>query len=274
MREAGKRGMQPYRPEAMRLKFSDVIDKTKLPPLPRPPFGHVSNRPPLMQGTRVPEWGMLGNNLAGDCVVAGRCHETMLFAQATRRPIPRFTSASALSEYSNVLVASGQPPYDPQKPDTDAGLDPVSMAEYCRTIGLRDADGVLHKIDAFASLADVEELLYAVHLFGAGGLGMDIPDSAEAQFEQNHIWDDLTSPGTGGHYTAAMGFNSRGYLVLCTWGEIQAATLQYIEAHWGGAVCYLTKEYMLASGLSPEAINYDALDAYLAELGRPGDQTA
>ena len=274
MRAAGKRGMLPYRREAMRLRFADVVNKTKLPPLPRPPFGHISNRPPLMQGTRVAEWGMLGNNLAGDCVIAGRCHETMLFAQATKRPVPRFTSANALAEYSKVLVASGQPPFDPNNAETDAGLDPVAMAAYCQTVGLQDADGQFHKIDAFCDLADVEELMYAIHLFGAAGLGMNIPDSAETQFSQNHIWDDLHSQGSGGHYTASMGVNSRGHLVQCTWGGIQGTTPQYVERYWAGAVCYLSKEYILASGLSPEQINYAALDAYLVELGKPGDQTA
>jgi|SRR5215469_8187704 len=250
-RRAGKRGKLPARPGSIILKFGDYLNKAKLPPLP-PRFGHVTNVPPGHG------WGMLGNDVASDCVIAGRCHEIMMEASATHRPIPSFTAATALADYSRCLVASGGPPYNPHDPNTDAGLDMQQAAKWWRDVGITDADGHVHKIDAFVAIGSVDDLLMATYLCGSGGCGLALPASAEAQFEAGQVWDDLRGASIGGHYVPCVGWMG-GHLVFVTWGELQGATREYVAARMEDGVCCLSREYMTASGLSPEMIDWSAL---------------
>ena len=266
MRTAGKRGLNTYVPGAIKLRLADVINRAKLPALPKPPFGHVTNRPPTMVGTAKPSWGMLGNNAAGDCVVAGACHETMLFAMATGKPVPRFTTASALADYSRILVATGNKPYNQLDPSTDLGLDAPAAAAYRRDTGLVDADGNVHKVDAYALLDNIEDLYLAIYLFGAAGVGLALPESAETEFEANKIWDDTSSAPMGGHYVPAMAVNRTGNVVFSTWSDIQGATPDFVTARWQVGIAYLSKEYMTAKGVSPEAITWDALQTDLQQI--------
>jgi len=252
-RRAGKRGKLPARGDAIGLKFGDYLNKAALPALPSH-FGHVANVPPNGRS-----WGMLGNAMASDCVIAGRCHEIMVAAQATRRRIPDFSEGSALADYSRCLVATGGRPYDPHDPATDTGLDMQQAAKWWRDVGITDADGNVHKIDAYVGIDSVDDLLMAAYLCGSSGAGLAIPDSADAQFEAGQVWDDLRSKPAGGHYVPCVGLNTSGHLIFVTWGELQAATRQYVETRMEEAVACLSREYLLASGLSPELINWSAL---------------
>ena len=55
-----KLGKKPARPDAMKLKFADVLDASNLP-VPPTAFGHMS----LIAGNG---YGMLANDKYGDCV--------------------------------------------------------------------------------------------------------------------------------------------------------------------------------------------------------------
>jgi hypothetical protein len=251
-RRAGKRGKLPPRPDGIKLKFGDYLKRDKLPALP-PRFGHVSNIPPGRHG-----WGMLGNDVAGDCVIAGRCHEIMVDALATHRPVPDFSSGSALAAYSACLVYGGGQPFDPRNPETDTGLDMQQAAKWWRDVGLTDADGRIHKIDAYVAIETVDDVLMAAYLCGAAGVGLALPATAETQFEAGQVWDDLKGEPIGGHYVPCVGLMG-GHLVFVTWGELQGATKDYVAKWIEDGVCCLSREYMGANNLSPELIDWAAL---------------
>lgn len=255
-RQAGKRGMKKTSRRA-KLRFGDILVQGVLPPLPEGKwFGHLSNHEPF-------DWGMLGNDQAGDCVVAGACHETMVLNHASGRPVPLFTPANALAVYSQLIVSEGGQPYNPTDPGTDTGLDPIQAAEYRRSHGITDANGVLHKIDAYAAINNWGEALHAVDLFGVVGLGLALPDDAEDQFNAGQQWDNLSGKPGDGHYVPAAMLNSRGSLVMITWGNLQGATPQWFDKYCDTMIAYISKEYMLANGKSPEAIDWATLENYL-----------
>jgi hypothetical protein len=251
-RRAGLRGKLPARPGSIKLKFGDYLKESRLPALPAH-FGHVTNVPPTRYG-----WQMLGNDVAGDCVIAGRCHQIMLEHMATHRPLPDFSPGSALSAYSACLVYAGNQPWNPRDPSTDKGLDMQTAAKWWRDVGLTDADGNVHKIDAYVAIENVDDVLMATYLCGSAGVGLALPDTAEQQFEAGQIWDDVKTKPTGGHYVPCVGYMG-GHLVFVTWGHLQGATRAYIEARMEDGVCCLSREYMTASGLSPEMIDWAAL---------------
>lgn len=255
------RGMKHYRPGSIQLRFGDYLNKSALPPLPKT-FGH--DRQNI-------DWGMLGNDQAGNCVIAGAMHRIMMYAVATGRPVPRFTPDNALANYSNCLVAAGQPPFNPHDPSTDTGLDPQQAASWERKHGIVDADGTLHKISAYA-IIDNPNLLMAAYLCGGVGLCLSLPATAEKQFAADHIWDDVKSKGqfNDGHYLPFFDVNSKGQLVGVTWGANQAMIPAYQRRYTQVAIAYISQEYMEANGVSPEAIKWDDLNNYLSQLGQVG----
>jgi hypothetical protein len=245
-------GKKAARPDAVKLKLSAVLKADKLP-TPPTSFGHESNGA---------DWGMLGNDTVGDCVFAGSAHETMLWATEGRlNPVP-FTTANVLSDYSAVTG------YNPNDPNSDQGSDVQQVAAYRKNTGIIDATGVRHKIDAYAAVEGLSQLDLAVWLFGAVGVGVNLPSSAEDQFTNGQVWDVVPNDTIqGGHYIPAVGKNSAGNYVFITWGKLQAATPQWVSTYMDEAVAYLSLDILNASSkMSPEGFDLSALTQYLGEV--------
>jgi hypothetical protein len=245
-----KRGMTEWRPEAVKLKMSTYLVSANLPPIPAT-FGHVHSPAP------AGGWGMLGNSECGDCVLAGAAHETMVFAWATGKPIPTFTPVNVREQYREL---TGGP---------DTGLDPIATAKWRVSTGLTDANGGVHTIKAFGAISGQKELEQAVYLFGACGIGLALPDTAEQQFLHREPWNDLTSEPNpkNGHYVPVVGKNSKGQLMVVTWGRLHAMVPAYFFRYAVGGLCYMSLEYLTDTGKSPELFDEAQLDADLAALG-------
>ncbi len=250
-------GKKPAR-HAISFKFPTYFDLSSLPPVP-PVFGHIHSN-------TTPKWGILGNDLAGDCVFAGAGHESMAWALAQRRPVPRFTDEIIVQQYSE------QTGYVIGDDSTDNGTDMQEAASYRRKTGLLDADGVRHKVKAYVEIPMgaqmIDQVLHAAYLFGAAGVGLQLPQSAMDQFDAGQPWTTVKhSKNLGGHYLPCVGRSSAGNLILVTWGKLQAATPEFLQAHMDEACAYLSDEYLDAKGISPEMIDSARLDADLRKLG-------
>lgn len=252
-----RRGMKPWRHDAIPLKLSHYIRRDKLPPVPAA-FGHVTR-----QG--IP-WGMDANDVFGCCVTAGGEHEHMVWALSTGRSLPWFGTQVSEQNYSDMLVAEGGQPLDPSDPSTDTGLDPVQAAAWRKQVGLLDAHGARHKVDAYVAIDQIEDLDLACYLFGVCGCGFQLPDSAEDEFSAHKPWTDTSGDPDGGHYVPLVGKNSNGERYFITWGELQGATDAWIQKYLVGAVAYVSREYILATGRSPEGIDWATLEADLQSL--------
>jgi hypothetical protein len=252
-RKAGKRGMLSFRREAVKFRFDSYILLDKLPALPKT-FGHVSNRPPWGA------WNMFGNDKYGDCVMAGAAHEEMHWAHSTQKSMPRFTDDVIIRQY--LRLAGG----------ADVGLDPVAAASHRRNYGITDADGRVYKIKAYALIDSLIELAYSSYLFDAAAVGMFLPKSSEKRFVAHQPWDDVSEDPDpqGGHYVPIIGKSSAGLWVCVTWGQLQGISDAFLEKYCFGAgaggLAYFSKNYLLASGKSPEAFDEAQLDADLATI--------
>lgn len=224
-----KLGKTPARRDAVKLKFGSYFDKTKLPTPPKV-FGHLSVGQP---------WQMLGNDNFSDCVWAGAAHETMIWTREGSGSVVKFTDTAVLSDYS---AATG---FDPNDPDTDQGTDMQEAASYRRKTGIVDAAGARHKIDAYVALrpGNVDDLMTATYLFGAAGVGLEFPDSAMDQFDRHQPWTVVNgAKAAGGHYVPCVGRNSRGDILVVTWGRIQAMTMEFYAKYCDEAVAYISLE--------------------------------
>lgn len=247
-----KLGWHPA-PKPPALKLGAYLDKAQLPPLPAV-FGHYPSIPPEA-------WGMLGNDQVGDCTIAGVEHVEMIW-NAIVGSTTRFSTGTALQDYSSITG------YNPDDPNTDVGSDSVTVASYWKTTGLIDTQGKRHHLAAYLSIdpTNIENLYYSCWLFGATGLGVNLPASAQSQFENNQPWTVV--PGdeiVGGHYIPLVG-RDKEQLYVVTWGRLQPVTEEWVETYLSESVAYLSQEDLI-DDKSPEGFNYPQLVSDLKHVG-------
>lgn len=205
---------------------------------------------------------MFLNDTLGDCAIAGSIEEIRL-ANALNGVTVNFTDDTARQNYTEVTG------YDPADPSTDAGTDVHELYDFRQSTGLIDADGQRHKIVAYAGLTpgDFDELLVALSLFGMVGIGIQVPDYAETQFEDGQPWDLL--PGRhgieGGHYIPVVDAQSRTEADVFSWARKQGITARFYTALNTVAVVALTEE-LFTDGKSSAFLDEDKLAALLPEL--------
>lgn len=247
-----KLGKLPATHDHRDLCFGHYRSRTKLPPRP-PEFGHESC---------VADWGVLGNDLYGDCVLAGAAHEAML-VNGTHAKEVQFSVEGVLSDYS---ATAG---FDPERPEeTDNGTDVRKALSYRRKTGVIDASGHRHKILAYLAIepGHMEQLLEALFLFGTVGVGLEMPSNAERLFDARKTW--VVQHGTrteGGHYVPLVAY--RFHELRCvTWGALQNMSLRFFEKYCDEAWVTLTDELLDYQGKSPEGFDLRALRADLAKV--------
>lgn len=242
MRKIYKLGKKPARKNSVKLKFANYIDYSKFPKLPET-FGF----------TEKIDWGMLGNDMAGDCVWAGGIHETMIFTKLGYGKPAHFTTRNAIDVYSSVTG------YNPRDPKTDQGTDMQVAAAYRKKTGIMDADGVVHKVRAYLALTpgDIQQHLIALYLFKAVGIGIIFPDTAMDQFDKHKVWDVVKgSRNEGGHYVPLIGKGN--YINCVTWGQEQPMTDRFFIEKNDESIVYLSEE-MFVNRKSPEGFDYEQL---------------
>ena len=237
---------------APKLKFSDYFKGS----LPTPPatFGHAG-----LIGASA--WGMLGNDTLGDCVIAGACHETMMFTAEGSGTAAGFTTAAAVAIYSAITG------YNPKDPNSDQGTDMNAAAAYRFKTGIKDGAGKVHKIGAYLSLTvgDIEEHLTAAYLFSAVGVGIQFPASAMTQFNAGEPWTVVRGSAIeGGHYVPLVAVN--GNLDIVTWGKLQQMTAAFFKKYNDQSIVYLSAEILNGEQESPEGFNLAQLQADLKDL--------
>lgn len=203
-------------------------------------FGH---------GNSFKDWGMLGNDNYGDCVLAGGDHEHMLIsnlalpgAPANVEPI-KFTPTNALADYGAITG------FNPQTGANDNGTDPREAFKYRQSTGLIDASKKRHKIAAYVSIPinNLKAIAEATFIFDAVGIGFEFPGSAMNQFDKNEPWKVVSGSGIeGGHYVPIVGKPEVGYLTVVTWGRKQFMTEAFFKKYVVEAWAFITLESLNA----------------------------
>lgn len=249
-----KLGKRPARKGAVSFKLADYFDLSALPK-PPPRFGHEKVGAP---------WGMFQNDKYSCCVFAGAAHEHMVWSHEGGTTA-RFSDDAILADYAAVTG------FDKSNPDTDLGTDMGEAASYRRKVGVLDSAGVRHKIDSYLALraGHPEDLAIAAYMFGAVGVGLQLPEYAMDQLDTEKPWVPLAKGGmAGGHYVPCIGRNSSGDFLVVTWGVIHAMSADFYARYSDEAVVYLNLE-ILKNGKSPEGFDEAALRQNLTALGKP-----
>lgn len=249
-----KLGKAPATPGAVKLKLADYLDLTKLPPL-KPKVGW----PGVLNGQTI---GMLGNDQYGDCVWAGAAHETILWNHMNNQTVP-FSDQAVLSDYSAVTG------FNPNDPNSDQGTDMAKAAAYRRTTGVVDANGTRHTVAAYLDIepGNIQQMKYAIYLFGAVGIGIKFPAYAMDQFNSGTGWRVQTANAQidGGHYIPGIYADTNGFQVI-TWGTVIRATNEFIHEYCDEAIAYVSYENLNAKGVTKDGFNRAQLLADLQSL--------
>ena len=184
-------------------------------------------------------WGMLGNDQWGDCVWAG-------------------------------FDANAGPPGGNA---TDRGTNVRAALGYRRSTGIVDAAGVRHKITAYLALdvakiksGDFSEVAEAAYLFGAVGVGIQVPQSAETEFGEHKMWSYVAgSPNAGGHYVPIVAH--RKHVECVTWGRVQPMGDRFVSHYVDEAWAIVSPDFLDVRGQNPQGFDMPKLLADLAQLG-------
>lgn len=243
-----KLGLKPS-PESFRLRLGNYLNTSTLP-TPPDEFGHEN---------LVNWWGMLGNDVLGDCAIAGPYHALQLWNAEAGRHFP-INTARVVSTYSDITG------YDPSLTDehgnnpTDHGSNLDDVAKYWQKTGFPDSSGNFHKIDTYVALepGDVEQLFLAAYLFDGVGVGIHMPSEWMAAFEAKKPWDALKKPHIrGGHLVTGVA-RRNGNLVVVTWGALQEMTPAGYEQQSMETLIYLDRD-KLVNGKDINGFDFEKL---------------
>lgn len=245
-----KLGKLPARKNSVDLRLRDYLKLSKLPIAP----------PKVTHQDEIVDWGMLGNDLYGDCVWAGAGHETMAWNKTAGKDVT-ITTGNALAAYTAVTG------FNPNKHDTDNGTDMAKAAAYRQKTGISDANDNKHTVTAYLSITpgNREEVKQAIYLMENVGIGIEFPSSAMTQFNNGKPWTVSTkSPIEGGHYVPALGYDG-DYIYVVTWGKVQKMAWAFFDKYNDESIVYLSDEMMIGDK-SVEGFDLAQLQTDLKEL--------
>ena len=208
----GRFGKKPARRDRRNFAFRDLV--LKAPRLPAE-YDFDEHR------AAVPT-PMFGNDTHGDCVIAGRAHQTLRFEYLEQDRVLGIRTADVLREWRR------------ENGGTEDGLVVLDSLKEWRSLGWTVARA-RYRIAAFAEVdrARTLDVKRAIVMQVGVGLGLTLPYDAIEQFSAGRTWDVTKGPGgepdpSGGHYVYCPGYTRRGP-VCVTWGRRQPMTWAFFE---------------------------------------------
>lgn len=202
-------------PKKPRVRFANNVKGVVAPPA-------------SVQWGRDPAIGMHLNDQWGDCVwggIANRLEIQTYYSTGHETVIPDSVVETGY-ETTGFNPAAGPPGSNP----TDNGTQLIDGLKYAVSPGM---DGV--SITAYAEISvpgNVDQLKLAIAELGPVLLGMNMPASAEQQFQQGQPWTVV--PGAeivGGHCVLGVGYDAT-YLYIQTWNAIWPVAWSFVSEYF------------------------------------------
>lgn len=205
---------------------------------------------------------MYANDVYGDCVIAGRAHQTLRFELVEQSKILNITDKEVLKEYFK------------QTGGVDSGLYLLDSISLWRKLGWV-ADKKRYWIKAFAEVnpKSKAEIKASIYTDLGIGLGLYLPASAARQLQLGQTWSVVagssSKPGSwGGHYVYVTGYTKSGP-VCVTWGRKQSMT-------WGFLAKYCDEAYAIIDAINTtkkrKLIDEKAVNSFLDTVSKPKER--
>src|SRR5215831_10438559 len=239
-----KLGKAAARPDARNLRFRALLTAQPLPPSYDFDTKHT--------GIPTP---MFANDGKGDCVMAGRAHQTLRFEDIEQGSVMMITDKDVLTEY---FKESG---------GVDSGLVVLDSLSEWRQKGWKVGKKT-YKIQAYAEVNhnSRDEMKQAIFADVGVGLGLQLPKSAQQQIQTGQPWTVTSGPDAkvgswGGHYVYVPGYTKQGP-VCVTWGRKQQIT-------WAWLAKYCDEAYAIfdaKDSFKTKAISAKKIEEFLESL--------
>jgi hypothetical protein len=227
------------------------------PALPAPPAT-------LNIATKVTAWGMMANDQIGDCTCAAAGHLIMEWTANAGKAMVTPTDEEIIAAYSAITG------YNPTTGANDNGANEIDVLNYWRQTGIAN-----DTIGAYVALepANHTHIMDSVFIFEGCYIGLQLPNSAQAQTQNNQPWSVPPggptgdgAPGSwGGHAVPVVAYDQRSVTVV-TWGALQIMTWSFWEAYCDEAYAILSTDYINGAKQAPQGFSMDQLQADLADL--------
>jgi hypothetical protein len=250
-----KLGKQPAKFDNRTLKFSKIVNKPVLPPIPE---AHDVDK---ALNTNIVE-DMLGNDTDGDCVIAGRANLTWRyewFQQGKQIPI---STQDCLNEYwKEQQQTDNCPLLNALNQHPDNGLVMLDSLNKWRKEGWV-LGGKAYSIYAYAALALTrDEIQQVICLLNGAYIGINVSQSAMDQFKNGQMWDIVDDDGgiIGGHCIPLLAYDVVGPICV-TWAKRQ-------QMSWSFFAKYCDEAYGIVdqkdAWVNNDPLNIDLLQEYL-----------
>jgi len=205
----------------------------------------------------VVNWPMYLNDRYGDCTCAAAGHMIQAWSTYGQGSTATISNMDVLAAYEAV---SG---FDPNDPSTDNGAVMQEVLGHWRKNGIGG-----HKILAFAEVdvTNIAEVKAACYIFGTVYIGIDFPDSAMDQFNNEEPWEVVSGARVEGGHAINVGFYDTNTYKLVTWGAVQEMSQAFWDKYVEEAWVVIGPEWLNEGGLSPTGLNLHALGDGLHSL--------
>lgn len=244
---AGMRlGRKAIKTDSRTLRLASYIT----PELPPPP--------PSKDWTNgITGWGMMLNNVLGDCTIAGAAHAVQVWSANTGSiaTVPDPTIQTLYEQWDGYVDGD---------PSTDNGGVELDVLNYWKKQGL---DG--HQLLAFADpkFSNLVEIRQSIALFGGVYIGLALPLTAKTQ----DVWDVVPSNAAnakknswGGHCVFVPKYDESSFTCI-TWGQLKTMTVAFWKKYCDEAHTLLGQDWF-AENACPAGFNQDQLMADLKAI--------
>jgi hypothetical protein len=233
-----KLGKLAPKPHPKTLSLASFF-KDEVPAVPPPP-------PKRAWEYAIPDdaWGMYGNDVRGDCTLASKAHIIMaVTANAGSLVIPDPAEIIGI--------------YDQLTGGVDTGLAMTDVYDHWLTNPIAG-----QKILGWVQIDHTKRKHFeaCVALFGACDVGVQLPNSAQQQFEEGQPWDVVPDDGglDGGHDIPYLGYGSEGETCI-TWAKRQPCGIPWFQKYADEAYGVILESWFDTTGTAPSGFDKDAL---------------
>ena len=215
-----KFGRRPRVSDERNFKLAGYLSDENLPPIPKQ----------YHWGKKIhkKKWGVMGNLRTNLCTCAAAGHLIMVWTSNTSR-LKRPKDEDIMQAYCALTD------YIPETDENDEGIEALKTLKYWRKQGIAG-----EKIVAFAEVEDgnAEQLLKTIYLFGGCYVGLNLPKSAQRQYNTTKRWTiprggrkkDAEKGSWMGHMVLVTGYKDDELRVV-TWGQEIIMTIDFWKAY-------------------------------------------
>lgn len=207
--------------------------------------------------SKVPQWGMMRNDVLGDCTCAGVGHAILQWTTYTGKT--KLLSDDQIVQLYSKFGYTGTS-------QTDNGCVETDVLNYWKENGVFG-----DKLDSYVSVnpLDQNEIKDAISWFGNVYTGIALPKSAQNQ----QTWDipsggpvgDGAPDSWGGHCVIFVGYDEKT-VTMVTWGGLKQATWGFVRTYMDECYALLNQDFLDVNGKAPSGMDWGTLQSNLRQI--------